>query len=193
MTDEQPLAWGDIRLWEIGMLQQATGNGLEPWLARIRDLDPPDEAALREWLSAEGVSGYPRALLVHETFGYPDSTLRAADELLDAQYADRTALRPILDAILLLAEELDDVGIQTRTTHVALTGPSRTFAVVQPTTRHRVDLGLRIDLPGSAPATRLRPAVDAGTDFPARIPLTSPAQVDSEVAAWLKHAYDAAL
>lgn len=191
MTDEQPLPWADIRLWEIGMLQLATGSGLEHWLARIRELDPPDERVLRDWLNTEGVTGYPRSLLVHETFGYPHSTVRAADELIDAQYADRSALRPILDAVLLLAGELDDVGIQTRTTHVALTGPQRIFAVVQPTTRHRVDLGLRIELPAPAPSTRLRPATDLGADFPARIILTSSSQVDSEVAAWLKHAYDA--
>lgn len=193
MTDEQPLPWGAIRLWEIGMLQQSTGSGLEPWLARIQELDPPNERVLREWLATEGVSGYPRALLVHETFGYPDSTVRAADELIDAQYADRPALRPILDAILLYAGDLDEVSIQTRTSHVALTGPQRTFAVVQPTTRHRVDLGLRIAMPEGAPSTRLRPATELGADFPARIPLTSASQVDSEVAAWLKHAYDATL
>ena len=176
-----------------GVLQLATGSGLEHWLARIRDLNPPTEAALREWLGAEGVSGYPRALLVHETFGYPDSTVRAADELLDAQYADRPTLRPILDAVLLYAGDLDEVGIQTRTTHVALSGPQRTFAVVQPTTRHRVDLGLRIAMPAEAPSTRLRPAAELGADFPVRIPLTAASQVDSEVAAWLKHAYDATL
>jgi hypothetical protein len=193
MTDEQPLPWAEIRLWEIGMLQRSTGSGLEHWLARIRDLDPPDEQALREWLTVEGVSGYPRALLVHETFGYPHSTVRAADELIDAQYADRPLLRPILDAVLLCAGELDDVSIQTRTSHVALAGPQRTFAVVQPTTLNRVDLGLRIALPSPAPSTRLLPATELGADFPARIGLTAPSQVDSEVAAWLKHAYDATL
>ncbi|MGO4783681.1 DUF5655 domain-containing protein [Cryobacterium sp. W22_MBD10_FK3] len=193
MTDHVPLPWDHIRLWEIGQLQNDTGLGLEHWLARIRDLAPPTEAALREWLGSEGVNGYPRALLVHETFGYPDSTVRAADELIDAQYADRPALRAILDAVLLYAGDLDEVSIQTRTSHVALTGPTRTFAVVQPTTRHRVDLGLRIRMPEEAPSTRLRPASALGADFPARIPLTAASQVDSEVAAWLKHAYDATL
>lgn len=191
MTKELPLPWADIRLWEIGMLQQSTGSGLEHWLARIGELAPPDVQALRDWLTVEGVSGYPRALLVHETFGYPDSTVRAADELIDAQYADRPTLRPILDAVLLYAGDLDDVSIQTRTTHVVLAGPIRTFAVVQPTTVDRVDLGLRIAMPVDAPDTRLSPASHLGADFPARIALTSPAQVDSEVAAWLKHAYDA--
>ena len=31
MTEELPLPWADIRLWEIGMLQQSTGSGLEHW------------------------------------------------------------------------------------------------------------------------------------------------------------------
>ncbi|WEO77576.1 DUF5655 domain-containing protein [Cryobacterium sp. SO2] len=190
MTDAQPLSWADIRLWEIGLLERSTGNGLEHWLARIRDLDPPGEHVLRDWLTREGVSGYPRALLVHETFGYPDSAVRVADEMLDAQYDDRPALRPILDAVLLYAGDLDDVGIQTRQTHVALTGPHGTFAIVQPTTKHRVDLGLRIELPPTAPSTRLRRSAELGPAFPSFIPLTAPGQVDADVAAWLKHAYD---
>jgi hypothetical protein len=191
MTEELPLPWSDIRLWEIGMLQSATGSGLEHWLARIRDLGPPDEHALRDWLTAEGVSGYPRALLVHETFGYPDSTVRAADALIDAQYDDRPTLRPILDAVLLYAGDLDDVSISTAPEHVALAGPTGTFAVVRPTTTTRVDLALRIDIPASAETARLTATTDFGEEFPARIELTSPGQVDSEVAAWLRFAYDA--
>jgi hypothetical protein len=191
MTDELPLPWSDIRLWEIGMLQQSTGSGLEHWLARIRDRDLADEHALRDWLTGQGVSGYPRALLVHETFGYPDSTVRAADQLIDAQYADRPGLRPILDAVLLYAGDLDDVSISTSPENVALVGPAGTFAVVQPTTPTRVDLGLRIDPPATANDARLTPTAEFGDAFPARVELTSPGQVDSEVTALLKDAYDA--
>jgi hypothetical protein len=193
MTDELPLPWADIRLWEIGMLQQSTGSGLEHWLARIRDADLPDRAALRTWLTIEGVSGYPRSLLIHEIFGYPDASMRAADALIDAQYADRPTLLPILDAVLLCAGELDDVSVQTHATHVALTGPQGSFAIVQPTTPARVDLGLRIEMPTAERSTRLLPATELGEVFPARIPLASVSEVDSEVAAWLKHAYDTTL
>lgn len=193
MTDEPALPWADIRLWEMGMLQQATGHGLEHWLGRIRELNLPNPTALRDWLTEEGVTGYPRALLVHEAFGYPDSTVRAADELIDAQYADRPALRRILDAVLLCAGELEDVSIQTRSSHMALSGPQRAFAVVQPTTVDRVDLGLCFEAPVPAPTDRVLPATELGADFPWYIPLQSPAQVDAEVAAWLKHAYDATL
>lgn len=193
MTDHAPLPWDEIRLWEIGLLQSSTGTGLEHWLARIREADPKSETDLRDWLDGAGVSGYPRSLLVHEIFGYPDSTVRTADDLIDAQYADRPGLRPILDAVLLRAGELEGVSLQTHTHYVALLGPLRTFAVLQPTTKGRVDLGLRIDLPSPAPSTRLRRSRILGADFPARIALTAPTQVDGEVAAWLKHAYDAAL
>ena len=175
------------------MLYQSTGLGLEHWLARIRELNLPNPTALGDWLTAEGITGYQRALLVHETFGYPDSTVRAADELIDAQYADRPALRPILDSLLLCAGELEGVSIQTRSSHLALSGPHRAFAVVQPTTVQRVDLGLRIEPPLPPLTDRLRPATELGTDFPWYIPLHSPAQVDAELAAWLKHAYDATL
>jgi hypothetical protein len=35
-----------------------------------------------------------------EQFGYPDFLLSSANELIDAQYADRPHLRPILEAII---------------------------------------------------------------------------------------------
>jgi hypothetical protein len=66
-------------------------------------------------------------------------------DLIDAQYADRPELRPIYDAILDAAKQLGDVVVQARKTCVSLVSPRRTFARVQPTTRQRVDLGLRTD------------------------------------------------
>ena len=103
------------------------------------------EPALRDWLTAQGVTGYPRMLLVMERFGYPEFLLATSDELLDGQYADRPQLRPILDRLLEVGMALGEVSVQTRKTYVTLVGPRRTFAQVVATTRNRVDLGLRLD------------------------------------------------
>lgn len=109
------------------------------------------------------------------------------DQLIARQYEDRPHLRPVLDAVLALVPSLGSVTVQARGTLVSLVSPRRTFASLKPTTKSRVDLGLRLD--GLSPEGRLRAARDIG---PAtlRIPLTEPADVDDEVLGWLRRAYE---
>ena len=109
-----------------------------------------------------------------------------AIQLIDGQYADRPHLRPILDAVLAALPSLGPVTVEARQTLVSLVTPRRTFAVVQATTRTRVDLGLR--LAGPAPGPRLLPAKNLGAAT-ARIALTGPAEFDDEALGWLRLAY----
>jgi len=68
-----------------------------------------------------------------------------AVQLIDGQYADRPRLRPILDAVLAAIPALGAVTVEARKTLVSLVTPRRTFAIVQATTKNRVDLGLRLE------------------------------------------------
>ncbi len=92
-----------------------------------------------------------------------------------------------LDAILEAASSLGPVTIQARKTYVSLVSPRRTFARVQPTTKNRVDLGLRLE--GIQPGGRLGPSKIHETT-PLQISLTSLDEVDTEVLDWLQQAYD---
>jgi hypothetical protein len=66
--------------------------------------------------------------------------------------------------------------------------PRRTFAAVQPTTRTRVDLGLRLE--GVSATDRLIAAPKFGQSaVTMKVGLTEPADVDDEVEAWLREAY----
>jgi hypothetical protein len=116
-----------------------------------------------------------------------DQAQAGADELVDAQYADRPNLRPVLDAVLATLPALGQVTVQARKTLVSLVGPRRTFAVVQATTKNRVDLGLRLD--HEKPGGRLLAARDIGAAN-LRIPLTAPGDIDEAVLGWLRRAYD---
>lgn len=190
-TTSRPRSWQEMREQEIKWLIERTGEGLEAWNARIKDKGFSDEASLRTWLTEQGVTGYPRMLLVMERFGYPDYLTASADDLIEGQYADRPDLRPILDAVLALLPELGQVEVQARKTYVALLTPRRTFAAVQPTTRKRVDLGLRLT-PDQPSQGRLEPAPNFGqSSVTHRIGLASADDVDEEVAGWLHAAYEA--
>jgi len=179
--------WHDMKAMSTRLLKERTGVDLDTWNQRIMLEGFADEQQLRAWLAAQGVTGYAQSLLVMERFGYPDFLLASADALVRAQYADRLQLRPILDAIVGAAVGLGDVVVQARKTYVSLVSPRRTFARVQPTTRSRVDLGLRLE--GQQPGGRLQPSKIHET-MPLQISLTAPDQVDSEVLGWLQQAYD---
>jgi hypothetical protein len=184
--------WREMMRQHAELLERRTGQGVPEWRARITQQALKDEPALRSWLTSQGVEGYPQQLLVFETFGYPDFLTATADDLIDAQYADRPALRPILDRLIEVAEALDGPGqitVQARKGFVTLQTRRRKFAVIRPATKTRVDLGLRTELP-PARGTRFQPA-DPGrsNDMRTKVALNTPQEIDAEITAALRQAY----
>ncbi|MFD1151435.1 DUF5655 domain-containing protein [Saccharothrix hoggarensis] len=182
--------WREMVDWSAALLRRGTGEGVPEWNRRVLSTGLDNERDLRVWLREHGVTGYPQMLLVMERFGYPDFMTASSDELVDAQYADRPEMRPILDRLLAEAALLGPMHVQARKTYVALVSPRRTFAIVKATTRDRVDLGLR--LAGHAPAGRLEPARALGNDtITVRIGIGSADAIDDDTVEWLRQAYTA--
>src|SRR5919109_523878 len=172
--------WKSMNDLSARLLKERTGEDVATWNRRITKEQLHDEKSLRAWLTKQGVTGYAQSLLVMERFGYPDFLLASADELIEGQYADRPQLRPIFDAIIAAAAGLGEVVVQTRKTYISLVSPRRTFARVQPTTKQRIDLGLRLE--GLEPGGRLQPSKIHET-MPLQISLTSLDEIDAEVLA----------
>lgn len=174
-------------------LERQTGHDIVWWTSEIaRHANAADESALRTWLGDRGVTGYQQMLLGWETFGYPGYLLASAADLVDDQYAERPHLRPILDAIVAAAQMLGPVEVQARKTYTTLLTPRRTFAAVRPTTKTRVDLGLRID--GVKPGGRLLDGRNtAGGGINLRVSLTGVDDLDDEAISLLGRAYHANL
>ncbi len=189
MATKVARSWRERNVWIADLLKQRTGADVETWNERVRQTGIDDEPTLRAWLTEQGVTGYPLMMLVMERLGYPDFLTASADDLIDGQYADRPALRPIYEAILTTASELGEVTVQTRKTYVSLVTPRRTFAAVQATTKQRVDLGLRLANPNFE--GRLQSARSMGSgQVNARIVLASVEELDDEVVGWLRQAYE---
>src|SRR6266850_8466882 len=146
--------WQGMRSMCDRLLKERTGVDLDGWIQRMGRESLNDEKVLRSWLGERGVTGFTQSYLVMERFGYAEMPVATADELIDGQYADRSQLRPILDAILEAAADLGGATLQARRTHVLITSPRRTFARVQATTPDRVDLCLRLE--GLKPEGRLQ-------------------------------------
>lgn len=184
-------SWESMREWMAQLLLKRTGADVEEWKQRIEGHKPTDEAALRAWLQSQGVTGYSQRLLVWETFGYPSFMRSAALDLIGSQYEDRPQLRPILDAILARLPDVSPViTIQARKTYISLVSERRTFAVVQATTRNRVDLGLRLE--GETPGGRLESGKGIGNGtMPVKLSLASASDLDREAIRLLQRAYQA--
>ena len=186
----------EMRTWQQNrdrihrQLERQTGEGVEAWNLKIKAAAPADEPALRAWLADREVTGYPAMLLAWETFGYPDFLTASADELIEAQYADRPDLRPVFDAVIAAVSAFEGAEAQARKTYVALLAPRRTFGIVQASTKKRVDVGLRLE--NVEPEGRLLLAKSLGNDtITRRLALESVDDLDDEALAWIRRAYEA--
>ncbi len=170
-------------------LKDTTGRSLEEWTEALRAAGLADVDAAAKWLQAQGVTGGRARTIAQHVFGLPDWATASGEALVDGQYAGaKAALRPVYERVVALASALG-ASVEPRKTYTTLSTPKRQFAIVQATTRARVDLGLRLG--GTPPEGRLEPAKGLGNEYiNRRFALTTPDQVDAEVEAWLKRAYD---
>ncbi len=182
----QTFDWNRNRDMWIRVLRKQTGEDVDVWNRRIDEHDFASEGDLRAWLTQHGVTGYGRQLLVMERFGYPDFLRTPGSELVDRQYANRPNLRPIHDAVVEVCQSLGTIAIQARKGYTSLLTPRRTFARLQPATKTRLDLGLRLE--NAAIGDRLVPSRIHLT-MPVQVGLQSMRDVDAQVRNWLKRAY----
>ena len=82
-----------------------------------------------------------------------------------------------------------DVELSPKKAYVSLRR-SKQFGLIQPSTATRVDVGL--NLKGLAPKGRLEASGSFNSMCTHRVRLESPKQVDAELVAWLREAYDKA-
>ena len=111
-------------------------------------------------------------------------------QLVDDQYKGKEELRPIYNKILKEINKFgNDIEIAPKKASVSLRR-KRQFALIQPTTKTRVDLGLKLkDVPVKG---RLESSGPFGTMCTHRIKLTSADEIDKEVLMWLKESYQKA-
>jgi predicted transport protein len=111
--------------------------------------------------------------------------------MLASMLRGREPIRPVLTRLTSVIEELgDDVATEPRQTYVAFSR-QRQFALLQPSTATRLDVGLV--LPDAEETERLRPAGSFGSGrITHRVSLAHEDEIDGELTEWLREAYLAA-
>ena len=112
------------------------------------------------------------------------------DSLVDSQYAGpKASLRPIYDAVLGAVKKFGvDVEVSPKKAYVSLRR-SKQFAIVQPSSATRVDVG--INLKGVPSKGRLEASGSFNAMLSHRVRVADLEEVDKELVGWLKSAYDA--
>jgi predicted transport protein len=176
----------------IDNMPDKTGKSLDDWFKILAAANLDKHGDMMRLLKGEyGVThGFANtiALLYRQrSAGGPP----AEADLVAAQYAGAKAdLKPIYEAVLTAVHQFgQDVEIAPKKSYVSLRRKKQ-FAIVQPSTKTRVDLGL--NLKEVEPAERLQGGVVFSGMCSHKVAVSSPAEIDAEVIGWLKYAYEQA-
>lgn len=185
-----PASPDDMAAKMIANMKSKTGKTLEQWLAIAKQARAEKHGQIVKVLKSDHGLTHGYANLVAHKLLKSDAGSKAAEgtDLVAAQYAGPKAdLKPIYDAVVRAASALGkDVEIAPKKTYVSLRR-NKQFAIVQPSTRTRVDLG--INLKDEPPAGRLEEAGSFNAMVSHRVRLEKPGDVDKDVKAWLKKAW----
>ena len=174
----------------IANMKEKTGKTLEQWLAIAKQTGAEKHGQIVKALKTDHGLTHGYANLVAHKLLQSDAGSKAAEgtDLLAAQYfGPKADLKPIYDAVIEAATSLGkDVEIAPKKSYVSLRR-NKQFAIVQPSTRTRVDLG--INLKGEPAAGRLEKSGSFNAMVSHRVRLEKPADVDKEVKGWLRKAW----
>ncbi|MEE4330032.1 MAG: DUF5655 domain-containing protein [Wenzhouxiangella sp.] len=171
-------------------LKEKTGRDLEEWKAVLAPKGFAKHGEIMAFLKGEcGVShGY--ANLIALKFREADAASRAPADLIKAQYQGKESLRPIFDRLRELILGFDaSVEMVPKKAAVSFRR-KRQFALAQPSTKTRLDLGLKFD--DKPHGERLETSGPFGTMCTHRVRLTEVDQIDEDLIAWLREAFEQA-
>jgi hypothetical protein len=175
----------------IENLAEKTGKNLSQWLKIVSASKLARHGEIVKHLKSEHGMTHGYANLVAHKALEQNAPPAAANDPIESHYAGaKAALRPIYEKLLGVITRFGaDVEIAPKKGYVSLRR-SKQFAIVQPSTATRVDVG--IQLKGAAPTGRLEASGSFNAMVSHRVRLTQPSDVDAELERWLRQAYNAA-
>lgn len=172
-------------------LEANTGKSIAAWIEIAHATGIAKHKALVEHLKTEqGLThGYANQIALR-ALASDDAPAIGSDELIEAQYAGpKAAMRPLYDAIVAAITAFGpDVEFSPKKAYVSLRR-SKQFAILQPSAQ-RIDIGINLkDVPAEG---RLEPSGSFNAMLSHRVRISTATEINAELIAWLKQAYEAA-
>ncbi len=174
---------------QLKNIEARTGKTLDQLIAHVRESGLEKHSEIVSMLKSSLGLGHGDAnTIAHSAKEAGTPSISPADPL-DALYVGpKVALRPVHDSLLTHLLQFGTFETAPKQKYVSYRR-KRQFAMIGPATNTRVEVGLNIkELPSSPRLEKL----PAGQMCNFRVKLTDAAQVDSELVAWIKAAYEAA-
>ncbi len=183
----------EIKAGMIAGLKEKTGKTLAEWhkLLHAQGLAKHKEMVTELKTKYSLTHGFANMIAL-QALQTDSHTTSDTDSLVDAQYTGAKAgLRPIYDSILVAASRFGkDLEITPKKAYVSLRR-AKQFALVQPTTATRIDIGLI--LKNTKATARLEASGSFNAMMTHRVRITTAAEVDAQLVEWLRAAYAAAV
>lgn len=185
-TKEIPIGLAGELNMEQNLLEK-TGKTLEQWKELLSQQAFSKHGEYMTFLKKKYGVTHGFANFITLKFREADAGSSTADDLVANQYNGKESLKPIFDklhdAIIKLGA---DVEVAPKKSAVSMR-VKRQFALIQPSTKKRIDLGLKLnDTPFTS---RLETSGPFGTMCTHRVQITEIDQVDDELISWIKKAY----
>ena len=175
----------------IANFKEKTGKTLPQWLKITATCGLSKHGLIVKFLKSEhGMTHGFANLVAHKTLDSSVFTKGSDADFVADQYSGAKAnLRPIYDALIKAVEKFGkDVEVSPKKAYVSLRR-SKQFAIVQPSTKTRVDVG--INLKGQKSTVRLESSGSFNSMVSHRVRVEAVGQVNKQLLGWLKAAYDA--
>ena len=174
---------------EKGLLEK-TGKPLAHWIEIVKQSGIEKHNAIIKFLKAEHGFTHGYANFVSLKARQSDAGSIDDADLLTNQYKGKEHLKPIYEKLLEAIDKFGDDITKTPKKDSVSCIRKKQFALIKPATKTRIDLGLK--LKGKPTTDRLENSGPFGTMCTHRVRLTEVAEVDAELVAWLKEAYEKA-
>ncbi len=171
-------------------IEEKYGKPFSHWVQLLKNSGLEKHGDMLKLLKSDfGFSHGFANLVAHKARESDAASAGSSDSLIDSQYAKgKEQLRPIYDTLIKKISNFgNDFEIAPKKAYVSLRR-SKQFALIQPSTKTRVDVG--INLKGKEPTEKLEASGSFNAMVSHRVRLTDVKQIDKELMAWLKEAYE---
>ena len=146
---------------------------------------------LVSWLKSDFGLGHGHANVIAHEIINADAPKVTQDEAIAKLFAGKKEKwrKPYDTLAAKLSKFGTDVTVGTTSAYISLLRNGKKFGIVMPSAAERLDIGIKFK--GVAPTARLEVSGTWHNMVTHRVRITDPKQIDKELLAWLKQAYDA--
>lgn len=169
-------------------IQKKTGKSLDELFAILASTGFTKHGELRDYAKEHLGLGHGDANALALHFLEKDAPEAAANPLDDIYVGPKAGLRPIHEKLMATIDGFGEFEVHPKKGYVALRRKKQ-FAMIGPATNSRVEVGINMK---GIPGTDRLMEQPAGGMCQYKVKVENPEQVDDELFAWIKTAYDAA-